>query len=370
MKQFIPQPDQTGESAAQQTRVVDVIVPVYRDFQMTRMCVESVLAAPVSTPFELVVVDDASPEEALASWLSQQASAGRLTLLCNDSNRGFVASVNRGMALHRDRDVVLLNSDTEVANDWLDRIVRCADGAPKIATVTPFSNNGTICSYPFDGWQGATPGTLGLAGLDALFAETLAGRMVEIPTAVGFCMFIRRDCLDAIGAFNERVFGRGYGEENDFSLRAAKAGWRNVLCADTFVYHEGGVSFGSERADLLRNAAQALLTLHPDYDERVVSFLANDPVSEFREAIDLARARRGGDEGAAVMAERHLERQKWRVPPISVCDAPRSMRQQWLELLDASAIRLDHGQRADSVRSVMLAKACRSLAALLRKQKR
>lgn len=347
-----------------------MIVPVYRDLQTTRACVESVLAAPVSIPFELVVVDDASPEDELATWLRQQAGAGRLTLLRNDSNRGFVASVNRGMSLHPDRDVVLLNSDTEVANDWLDRIVRCADGAPKIATVTPFSNNGTICSYPFDGWQGATPGTLGIAGLDVLFAEMLAGRMVDIPTAVGFCMFIRRDCLDAIGAFNERVFGRGYGEENDFSLRAAKAGWRNVLCADTFVYHEGGVSFGSERADLLRNAAQALLTLHPDYDERVVSFLADDPVSEFREAIDLARARMGGDEAAAVMAERHLERQNWRVPPTSVCDAPRSMRQQWLELLDASAIRLAHGQRADSVRRAMLAKACRGLAALLRKQRR
>lgn len=350
--------------------MVDVIVPVYRDLQTTRACLESVLAASVSTPFELVVVDDASPEVALADWLSEQACAGRFTLLRNDSNRGFVASVNNGMMLHPDRDVLLLNSDTEVANDWLDRIVRCAYRALKIATVTPFSNNGTICSYPYDGWQGATPGTLGLGGLDALFAETLAGRMVDIPTAVGFCMFIRRDCLEAIGAFNERAFGRGYGEENDFSLRAANAGWRNVLCADTFVFHQGGVSFGSERADLLRNAAQALLALHPDYDERVVSFLTDDPVSEFRDAIDLARARLGGGEGAAVMVERHLERQARRVPPTTVCDAPRSMRQQWLDLLDASATRLEQGPRADPVRSAILARAFRGLAALVRMRNR
>lgn len=348
--------------------MVDVVVPVYRNLQTTRTCVESVLAAPVSTPFELVVVDDASPEEALADWLNQQARAGRFTLLRNDSNRGFVASVNRGMALHPDRDVVLLNSDTEVSNDWLDRIVRCAISTPEIATVTPFSNNGTICSYPFDGWPGATPGTLRLEGLDAIFADKLAGRMVDIPTAVGFCMFIRRDCLNVLGTFNEQVFGRGYGEENDFSLRAANAGWRNVLCADTFVYHQGGVSFGSERADLLRHAAQALLALHPDYDERVVSFLANDPVNEFREVIDLARARLGGDEGAAVVAERHLELKAWRAPPTSVCEAPRPLRQQWLELLEASATRFEDGQRHDRARSAIVAKLCRGLAAVLRRR--
>lgn len=296
-----------GPEAALPQQRVDVIVPVYRNFEATRRCLRAVLAAPVSTPFELVVVDDAAPEEALAEWLSDEARAGQFTLLRNATNLGFVASVNRGMALHPDRDVVLLNSDTEVANDWLDRIVRCAGAEPRIATVTPFSNNATICSYPFDGWQGQLPGGLGLAALDALFARTLAGEVVDLPTAVGFCMFIRRACLDAVGVFDERTFGRGYGEENDFSLRAAKAGWRNVLCADTFVFHQGGVSFGGERTELMRNAARALLNLHPDYDCRVAAFLAADPVRGLRDVLDLARVHIGGDEAAAVFAERRLQ---------------------------------------------------------------
>jgi GT2 family glycosyltransferase len=140
------------------------------------------------------------------------------------------------------------------------------------------------------------PGGLGLGVLDGIFAQTLAGKAVDLPTAVGFCMFIRRACLDTVGAFDEETFGRGYGEENDFSLRAAKAGWRNVLCADVFVFHEGSVSFGSERIELVPRAAAALLALHPDYEQRVSAFMKDDPLRGLRDAIDLARVSVGGDE--------------------------------------------------------------------------
>src|SRR6185437_739986 len=208
-------------------------------------------------------------------------------------NLGFVRSVNRGMALHGDRDVVLLNSDTEVANDWLDRLHACARSAADIATVTPFSNNATICSYPFEGWPGAVPGTLGLAALDRLFAEVNAGRTVDIPTAVGFCMYIRRDALDALGLFDAERFGRGYGEENDVCMRALKGGRRNVLAGDVFVYHEGAVSFSKEKAALTQAAGKALVEVHPDYPQRVHDYLVADPASELRSAIDAARIGRG-----------------------------------------------------------------------------
>jgi GT2 family glycosyltransferase len=82
-----------------------------------------------------------------------------------------------------------------------------------------------------------------VAELDAVFAQINAGKSIDLPTAVGFCMYIRRACLDAVGLFDAERFGRGYGEENDFSRRATRAGWRNVLCADVFVFHAGGVSF-------------------------------------------------------------------------------------------------------------------------------
>ncbi len=287
--------------------MIDVIVPVYRGLAATRRCLEGLFAAVQRAPFSIVAIDDASPEPGIAAWLDELAAQRRIELLRNASNLGFVRTANRGLALHPDRDVVLLNSDAETANDWLDRLHACAYRERDVGTVTPFSNNATICSYPYEGWTGGTPGTLGLAGLDRLFASVNAGRHADLPTAVGFCMYIRRACLDAVGAFDAERFGRGYGEENDFCMRAAAAGWRSVLAADVFVFHEGAVSFSGERDALTTAATTALLERHPQYSCRIDEFHAADPLRPLRRAVDDARHALGGDEARQVYAERSGE---------------------------------------------------------------
>jgi len=288
--------------------MIDVVIPVYRGLEQTRRCIDSVLRSTPATPFEIVAVDDASPDPEISRHLRELAEQGRIMLLRNESNLGFVHSVNRGMKLHPERDVVLLNSDTEVANDWLDRLRHCACGQPDVGTVTPFSNNATICSYPFEGWTGGVPGLLGLAALDRLFATANAGRTVDLPTAVGFCMYIRRACLDRVGLFDASRFGRGYGEENDFCMRAASAGWRNVLAGDVFVYHQGAVSFSEERSALTETAGKTLADLHPDYVRKVREFTARDTTSALRAAVDGARIALGTDELRQLMFERIEER--------------------------------------------------------------
>ena len=270
--------------------VVDIIIPVYRGLEETRRCIESVLENSQETHFEVVVVDDASPEPELAGYLDSLAASSSITLLRNQSNLGFVQSVNRGMSLHPERDVVLLNSDTLVANDWLDRIRRCAYGTPKAGTVTPFSNNATICSYPVFCAENALPEGVAASELDEMFRRANRGKSIAIPTAVGFCMFIRRDCLDEVGLFDAGNFGKGYGEENDFSMRASRQGWLNLLCADTFVYHAGGVSFMSEKDARVAAALEAMHRLHPGYDDLVRCFIAADPVKELRAAVDVELA--------------------------------------------------------------------------------
>lgn len=269
--------------------VVHIIIPVYRGLEETRRCILSVLESPVRTPYRVVAIDDASPEPELSAWLAGLADEGLIDLLRNESNRGFVASVNRGMRHAGHYDVLLLNSDTVVANNWLDRLVRCAYSAKDIGTVTPFSNNATICSYPFPDWNARLPGNLPLRELDQLFARVNAGHHVDIPTAVGFCMYIRQDCLSQVGFFDEENFGRGYGEENDFSQRARKLGWKNVACCDVFVFHAGSVSFGEERVALSRQAEQRLRTLHPDYHAEVQAFIARDPLRKARQRVSEAR---------------------------------------------------------------------------------
>ena len=71
----------------------------------------------------------------------------------------------------------------------------------------------------------------------------------DLPTGVGFCLYLRRAMLDAVGLFDP-AFGLGYGEENDLCLRAARAGWRNLLADNAFVVHTGGRSFVGQKAEL------------------------------------------------------------------------------------------------------------------------
>lgn len=276
------------------TDEVDIIVPVYRGLDETRTCLESVLASTSVTPYRLLIVDDASPEPAISAYLRElRARDRRVLLLENPVNVGFVASVNRAMQESADRDVVLLNSDTEVAGDWLDRLRQAACNHGDAATVTPFSNSAEICSYPRFCVDSPLPVGMDTTGVDRLFAATNAGRTIEIPTAVGFCMFIRRSCLNEIGYFDTERFGRGYGEENDFCMRARKAGWRHLLAMDVFVRHAGGVSFGEEKKKRVQQAQDVLARLHPEYPLLVHDHLNADPARAARLAVDMARLRSG-----------------------------------------------------------------------------
>jgi GT2 family glycosyltransferase/2-polyprenyl-3-methyl-5-hydroxy-6-metoxy-1,4-benzoquinol methylase len=274
---------------------VDVIVPIYRGLEDTRRCVESVLQAQCNTPWRLILINDASPEPALVHWLRQAALANqRIMLLENEQNLGFVGTVNRGMALSHEHDVLLLNSDTEVAGDWLDRLRAAAYSDRQVATVTPFSNNATICSYPRFCQDNQLPAGWDTARLDALFARVNAAQTLDVPTGVGFCLYIRRAALDAVGLFDAEHFGKGYGEENDFCIRAQQAGWRNLHALDTFVRHFGGVSFGDRKKPRELAAMETLRSLHPHYEGDVLRFIQADPARLARYAVDAARLLDGG----------------------------------------------------------------------------
>lgn len=268
---------------------IDVIVPVYGGVEETLQCLASVLRSCPAVPYELVVIDDVGPEPLLRKYLEDLAAQGLFTLLHNAENLGFVKTVNRGMQLHPERDVVLLNSDTQVAADWLDRLTRAAVAYPDIGTVTPLSNNATICSYPVAFEVNEIPQDADFAQLDQLCAEVNTGQAVDIPTAVGFCMYIRRCCLNEVGYFDEEKFGRGYGEENDFCMRALAKGWRHVLATDIFVYHAGNISFGEEHSPIKQRAAVIIDKLYPAYSGLVQRHIAANPAKTARRRLDLAR---------------------------------------------------------------------------------
>jgi len=299
--------------------IVDVVVLIRDARETVQRCLASLYAAACRTMREIIVIDGASPAPELTNWLDGEARASRIMLLRNDEGQGFAASINDALALHPGRDVVLLEGNVEVANDWLDRLLACARSQPDIGTVTPFSNNALLCAYPFAGWEGGLPGSQGLAALDALMARVNAGQWVELPAAESFCMLIRRACLNAIGFFDVERFGRSRGEAKDFSRRALAAGWRNALAANVFVYRAAIVTPASIRLETIEDAEYKLTALYPDYGAKVRDFIHFDPPARLRARIDRARAALGGSEFASVMDERA---QKRAVRTASLADAP------------------------------------------------
>lgn len=268
--------------------VVDVVIPVYRGREETLACIESVINGRGSIPYRIVAIFDCGPEQELLEDLVNLRQQGLIDLLENNNNMGFVASVNRGMEYSTCNDVVLLNSDTLVPPLWLDRLYYAAYKDQRTGTVTAVSNNATICSIPAIGGSSLLPFGADLQTIDRVCQEKNSGVTVELPTAHGFCMYIKRDTISDVGLFDVEAFGKGYGEENDFSLRAAANGWRNVAACDVFVQHLGSVSFGVDSLGLTARNLEIIAGRYPDFHRQVMDFIYNDPMSEVRNRVQLA----------------------------------------------------------------------------------
>ena len=93
-----------------------------------------------------------------------------------------------------------------------------------------------------------------------------------VPTGNGFCMLVRRACLDEVGLLDAEAFPRGYGEENDFCMRAGRAGWRHVIDDCTYVFHDRSKSFGEAKTDLMAAGRAVVDARYPDYKKAIGVF--------------------------------------------------------------------------------------------------
>ncbi len=291
---------------------MDVIIPVYGAPQSVERCLDSVFRYTDLSRHRLVVVVDGDPNFDSDQLRTGDREAAEVLVLEQAVNRGFVASVNHGMAAS-DRDVVLLNSDTVVTRHWLDKLQRAACSSPLIASVTPFSNHATICSLPQPLEYNALPTGCDVDTLAALVENAAVPEYPRLPTGVGMCLYLKRSALESVGEFDQASFGAGYGEETDWCLRALKAGWQHVLDDATFIFHEGEKSFGGRRERRIRLAERALERKHPDYVPTIARFLEDDPLEPVRRRVTTALARRALASKPAVGGSRRLSTRSQRV---------------------------------------------------------
>ena len=274
--------------------MISIIIPIHNAFNHVYACIESVLQTTTNDNCTIVLIDDASTEPEIGEYLSSiaQAYPHRIHLITLEKNVGFVQAVNYGFSQTRGHDIALLNSDTIVYDGWLERLSSVAIAHPDTGSVTPVSNEASIYSVAKDETQ-----YLKEKGLIKKFAYYVSlleqTNVLQIPTAVGFCMYIPWRARAIVGVFNE-AFGRGYGEENDWCMRATNAGFTHYLDDRTFVFHEGGVSMSlsgdipSRKERSIPSNEELLQTIHPHYRDIVESFMHKDTrLPAIRERIDV-----------------------------------------------------------------------------------
>jgi GT2 family glycosyltransferase/glycosyltransferase involved in cell wall biosynthesis len=280
---------------------LDVIVPVCGAPAALARCLASLEAHVDAGLDRILVVVDGPQEEAVELVLAAaRLRPSALTVLRQPKRAGYPAAIHRGIETGQGegRDVVLLNSDTLVASGWLEGLAAAAASSPRVGTVTPFTNNGTLASLPRPFEINRLPSGIDTASFAALVARSSLRLYPRVPTAVGFCFLVKRSLLREIGSFDREAFGLGYGEEVDFCLRATAAGWEHCLDDATFVFHEGQGSFGRSRDRRVRAAERTLAHRYPDFRGRLAAFMAADPVAAARRPI-LAALHRLGDDAAA-----------------------------------------------------------------------
>ena len=210
-------------------RRCDIIIPVWNQLEFTRECIESIRKNTSRVDYGLIIIDNAS-DERTSSYL-ESLKGPNVSLVRNEKNMGFVKAANRGMTVSSAHFLCILNNDTIVTKDWLTIMINVASSSPDIGIVNPSSNN-----------LGQRPGDNESIESFAEGLRPLSDKFIELGSAVGFCMLIKRAVIERIGYFDE-VYGMGNFEDTDFSRRAIKEGYKCVRACGAYVHHREGASF-------------------------------------------------------------------------------------------------------------------------------
>jgi FkbM family methyltransferase len=287
---------------------VDIVIPVYNGYKYLAPLFESLKKNTAKGTYRLIVIDDCSSDNRVqAELLKQKNCFDQFELIKNDCNLGFIGAVNRAVENVTSDVFVLLNTDTEVPKDWLDRLIEPMLADKTIASATPFSNSATICSFP--NFMQDNELYLGLSASqidDAFRSLPTTSREISIPTGVGFCMAVSRCAVKRLGLFDP-VYGRGYCEENDWCMRTASFGYRHLLVQNLFVYHKHGGSFPSaEKEALIVKNDQLLLSRYPIYQQLVSDFIKLDPAKTIKQFVKLKLSCIASESGAVLIIDHGL----------------------------------------------------------------
>lgn len=212
-----------------------IIILTFNNLEYNKLCIESIRKYTEKETYEIIVVDNHSTDGTV-DWLKQQKD---LKLILNDENLGFPKGCNQGIqAAQEGNDILLLNNDTIVTPNWLKNLKKCLYSKDDIGAVGSVTNS---CSN----YQVIPANYSNMEEMIAFAAKnnvSNSSMWEERLRLVGFCMLIKNEVIKKIGLLDER-FSPGNFEDDDYSFRIRKAGYRLILCKDSYIYHFGSASF-------------------------------------------------------------------------------------------------------------------------------
>jgi len=264
-----------------------IFIPVYNGSKYLDLCLKS-LSIIESKNIRIIITDDASTDldiKKIIENFKQRNKDKDIKIFKNETNLGFTRNVNRTFdELQKNEHLLILNSDTIIPKNLITNLLEAFKIDKRLGIVSPISNNNNmmrVLASPFMGNN--IDQSVEHQEVESINTWLSKKRIENIytPTVDGFCMLINHKLVKKIGRFNENVFPRGYGEENDYCLRAWGKGFTAALVASTFVYHWGTKSFSEE--EKVKNAKagmQRLNEMYPFYQIFVNEFIQNKIFSD------------------------------------------------------------------------------------------
>jgi GT2 family glycosyltransferase len=249
-----------------------VLVPI---FGMTKELPDlvAILSGNLDESTCLILVDDGSLDPKLDAFLNS-IDHPYIEKIKHDSNIGYLSTANNAFNLHTKSDILVINSDVLVDSEFIVKMRNHASSDNTIASVSVWASSGTILTVNPGSFNPRTQ----VNEINNLIS--INSRVCTIPVAVGHAVYYRRAALNILGGFDTK-FGPGYGEEVDFSLRAVKIGFRNVLAEDCYVFHQGASSFSklSDKTIKSKNDEQTIKDF-PEFPSYLT--LASSPLNRAR----------------------------------------------------------------------------------------
>lgn len=329
---------------------VVIIVPFYEHEELVPIVCGSLQrcsAELASNKAAIILVND-SPEyhdliQPLQTWADLLSKSGiNVALFNSEHNRGFIYSSNIGLRCANILNCycLLLNSDTELRPGSLSEMLHVASMDDRFAFINPMSNNATIASLGLE----TTSDAVAAARNHAAVIKSLP-RYIIVPTCVGFCLLIKPEVIKLFG-YLDKVYGKGYNEENDFIMRSNRKGYISVIAAHAFVSHIGEQSFSSSkdgkkvREEHNRNI---LIDRYPEFTTAIDNYFSSPEaqarriVERYEKSVDVlidASSLSGIANGTSVLAQELVPRliQNLGINRCAIRTSAENLR--WLGLVD------------------------------------